>query len=73
MYKTDTDYILLCGNIPLKGLCDIAALIVGCLRRLVLQQSWVPGMNGAPALQENHKAWCSDLDVSMPDHTCAMV
>ncbi|KAL0033068.1 hypothetical protein WJX79_000936 [Trebouxia sp. C0005] len=29
---------------------------------LVLQQSWVPGMNGAPLLQENQKAWCSELD-----------
>lgn len=30
--------------------------------RLVLQQSWVPGMNGAPQTQENHSAWCSELD-----------
>ena len=34
------------------------------LCRLVLQQSWVPGMNGAPQTQENHSAWCSELDVS---------
>ncbi|DBB13859.1 TPA: hypothetical protein ACH3X3_000849 [Trebouxia sp. C0006] len=29
---------------------------------LILQQSWVPGMNGAPMLQQNQKAWCSELD-----------
>ncbi|KAL3144915.1 hypothetical protein ABBQ32_003424 [Trebouxia sp. C0010 RCD-2024] len=30
--------------------------------RLVLQQSWVPGMNGAPPTHENHGAWCGELD-----------
>lgn len=33
--------------------------------RLVLQQSWVPGMNGAPPTHENHGAWCGELDVSL--------
>lgn len=39
------------------------------VHRLVLQQSWVPGMNGAPVAVTNHHAWCSELDVS--NNTCA--
>ena len=48
-------------------LCDRATLLnFSCmLCRLVLQQPWVPGMNGAPKTQENHDAWCSELDVSL--------